>query len=402
MKLFSNLSAPVRRISPTDGHYFFGYYDLQPYDRTGNLHLAHRTDFADRLQQRGDKAHVGLIVGDTNRFEPLAQTEAWNFQQGAMLQWNPRAADREIIYNDLLDGQQIGIIQDIHTGMKRYLDRPVANVSRDGRWALSINMSRLYDFRPGYGYALPADPFYYRNHSPEDGIFLTDMDTGRSRLILSMEEIWEYSGAHFSKDEKMVVNHITFNEDASRFLFLVRNFPPRGVRHDTALITCNRDGSELYTLSDYGVQSHYYWLDKEHLIIYSDGKELQCSQGWANNYLMKDKTHEGTIQADGYFWFDNHMSFSPDKKWMITDTYPDDVHRMQTLQIYNPEQNVCVELGRFYSPPVSTTDIRCDLHPRWNRTGSAVTFDSTHEGFRGIYATELTPSIRKLLGNAIE
>lgn len=46
-------------------------------------------------------------------------------------------------------------------------------------------------------------------------------------------------------------------------------------------------------------------------------------------------------------------------------------------------------LGSFYSMPVSCNDIRCDLHPRWNDTGSAVSFDSTHEGYRGIYMIDL-------------
>ena len=40
--------------------------------------------------------------------------------------------------------------------------------------------------------------------------------------------------------------------------------------------------------------------------------------------------------------------------------------------------------------PNVITDVRCDLHPRWNRKGNAITFDSTHEGFRGIYRVELT------------
>ena len=30
----------AKRISPTDGHYTFGYYDIQPFN--GNLHLAHK------------------------------------------------------------------------------------------------------------------------------------------------------------------------------------------------------------------------------------------------------------------------------------------------------------------------------------------------------------------------
>ena len=390
-------SLPVRRITPADSHFFFGYYDLQPFNKSGKYHLAHKTAFMNRLQQKGDSAQIGLIEMESGAFHPLATTNAWNFQQGAMLQWSGANPENEIIYNDLKNGQHIGVVMNIDTGAKRYLDKPVANVSSDGKYAVSVNMSRLYDFRPGYGYAEPADSFYYRNHSKDDGVFLIDIETGKSKQVLSMEEIWEFSGKFFSKDEKIIINHITFNTDGSRFLMLVRNFPPRGVRHDTAVITANRDGSDMFLLSDYGVQSHYFWMNEKELLIYSDGKELSCSRGWANNYIMKDKTHEGKILADGYFYFDNHMSVSPDKKLMLTDSYPDDDFRMQPLMLYSFEKDLCVEIGRFYSLPSVCTDVRCDLHPRWNRCGDKITFDSTHEGFRGIYEIDLPDSVKAQL-----
>ncbi|MGN1059459.1 MAG: hypothetical protein ACI4QW_03425, partial [Clostridia bacterium] len=174
----------------------------------------------------------------------------------------------------------------------------------------------------------------------------------------------------------------------SRFLFLVRNFPEPGKRHDTAIITANRDGSEMYLLSDYGVQSHYHWRDPQHVIFYAGGRELACARGWGNNYIMTDKTHEGQPVADYFFTGDNHMSYSPDRQLLVTDTYPDE-RNMQTLRLYNFETNTCVNLGKFYSIPRSMTDLRCDLHPRWDECGSRISFDSTHEGQRGVYLVDV-------------
>lgn len=388
MKHLGKKSASVIRISPGDAHYFFGYYDLQPYNADESLYLTHKTTFRNRLQGKHDIAEIGFINMKNGKYERLDITRAWNFQQGAMLQWNPKSPDKEIIYNDFIDGQFCGVVMDINNGKKRYLDRPVANVSKDGKYAVSINMSRLYDFRPGYGYAATPDPCYYKNHSKDDGVFLIDMESGKSKLILSLDEIWNFSGKFFKKDEKIIINHITFNPDGSRFLVLVRNFPEQGKRHDTALITANKNGEDLYLLSDYGVQSHYWWMNEKELLIYSDGKELDCSRGWANNYVLKDKTHEGYVQADGFFEIDNHMSFSPDQTLMITDSYPDE-NRNQTIMLYNPQKNLCVDLGSFHSMDSVCIDVRCDIHPRWNRNSKGITFDSTHEGFRGIYKMDL-------------
>jgi len=389
-------SAAAVRISPGDGQYFFGYYDLQPYNASQTLHLTHKTSFCDRLHTAGDRAELGVIEMATGRYERITDTPAWNFQQGAMLQWNSLAAENEIIYNDISDGEYRAVVMDITNGSRRILERPVANVSRDGRWAISINMSRLYNFRPGYGYADIPDPFFYENHSGRDGVYVMDMVSGQAKLVISMQQIWDFSGGYFEKDEKMIINHITFNTDASRFLMLVRNFPAPGERHKTAIITANRDGSDMFLLSDYGVQSHYWWLDPRHVIFFSDGKELACCCG-NNNYILTDQSYEGTLQADGFFVRDNHMSFTADNRLMITDTYPSKT-RHQFLRLYSPERNTCADLGYFYSMPVDITDIRCDLHPRWNRTGDGITFDSTHEGFRGIYKIDLPEeTVRALL-----
>lgn len=381
-----NKSVPVRRISPADGEYFFGYYDLPA--MRGALHLAHKAPFADRLQKKGDRALVGVIDTDSGKFEELDETEAWNFQQGAMLQWNPAESD-EIIYNCVADGEYRAAVMNIKTGKKRFLDMPVANVSPKGDYALSVNFSRIYDFRPGYGYASFADRFYYKNHPEDDGIFLTDIKTGKSKMIISLDELWNFAGSHFNgNDQKIAINHITFNTDGSRFLCLVRNFVKPGEQLITATVTANADGSDMFLLSDFAIQSHYNWRDRENVIFYASGKELSCSRGWANNYILRDKSHSGEPVADYFFVGDNHMSYSPDRTLLLADTYPDG-NRMQALRIYDFARDMLINIGKFYSLPRSVIDIRCDLHPRWDNEGKRISFDSTHEGIRGIYMTDI-------------
>lgn len=381
-----NKSVPVRRISPADGEYFFGYYDLPA--MRGALHLAHKAPFADRLQKKGDRALVGVIDTDSGKFEELDETEAWNFQQGAMLQWNPAESD-EIIYNCVADGEYRAAVMNIKTGKKRFLDMPVANVSPKGDYALSVNFSRIYDFRPGYGYASFADRFYYKNHPEDDGIFLTDIKTGKSKMIISLDELWNFAGSHFNgNDQKIAINHITFNTDGSRFLCLVRNFVKPGEQLITATVTVNADGSDMFLLSDFAIQSHYNWRDRENVIFYASGKELSCSRGWANNYILRDKSHSGEPVADYFFVGDNHMSYSPDRTLLLADTYPDG-NRMQALRIYDFAKDMLINIGKFYSLPRSVIDIRCDLHPRWDNEGKRISFDSTHEGIRGIYMTDI-------------
>ena len=185
MKTLSK-NLPIKRLTPDDAQYFFGYYDLQPFNKSESLHLTHKASFRNRLQVKNDSAEVGFIELSTGKYERIDTTLAWNFQQGAMLQWNSLCPDKEVIYNTLRDGEFCGVVKDIMSGKERFLDRPVANVSRDGKYGLSINMSRLYDFRPGYGYAWPTDPDFYKKHSKDDGVYLIDMESGKSMSFGSL------------------------------------------------------------------------------------------------------------------------------------------------------------------------------------------------------------------------
>lgn len=376
----------------TDGqdNYFFGYYDVQPWNKEGNLHLCHKVKFWERMPEKGEIAEIGVIdINNENKYTKLAETTAWNFQQGSLLRWNPAAPNDEIIYNINENGQYKGVIMNIKTGEKRFTDYPLANVDSSGNYGLGINFSRLYDFRPGYGYSEIEDPYYNVNHPKDDGIFLVDLKTGKSKLVLSTDDLWNLTKDTLDSDEKVLVNHINFNEDGSRFVCLFRTFPENGGHWKTAVITANRDGSDPYVLRDFDIASHYFWKDKENLIIYAnhyDGVQL---------YMWKDKTHQAKLIGKDFFKGENgHCSFSPDKKYVLYDCYWN-ADGYRPLNLYDVEEDKGIMLGLYYShPELEPEDIRCDLHSRWNRNGKAITFDSVHEGRRGIYYMDLTEILK--------
>ena len=94
---------PVRAVTPDDQyHYFFGYFDKFQFDPSDKLLLGNRIDFAARQPRFGEKNTIGIIDPEKASFEPLAETLAWNWQQGSMLQW---FSQEEVIYNDVEDGQ---------------------------------------------------------------------------------------------------------------------------------------------------------------------------------------------------------------------------------------------------------------------------------------------------------
>jgi hypothetical protein len=372
----------ARAVTRGPKHHFFGYYDKSPWDTSGRYLLALEAPFADRAPEAEEAATVGLIdMEEGCAFTPLASTRAWNWQQGAMLQWLP-GAEHTAVFNAAREGAFGAVLLDLRSGEQRLLPRPIYAVSRDGRRALTPSFSRLHRLRPGYGYASAPDPYEHALHPAEDGISSMDLATGESRLIVTYDQIANWDRQPSMEGYPHWFNHLQINTDDSRFAFLHRWRNAAGQWY-TRLFTANFDGTEIRCLSDHEMVSHYDWRDESHILAWA----RRHGRG-DHYYLFTDGRDEiETVGAD-VLPTDGHCSYSPDRRWVLTDTYPDEEH-MRTLLLYDPAANRRVPLGRFLSPPALTGAFRCDLHPRWSRDGRQVCFDSVHTGERQMYVIDV-------------
>ena len=78
------------------------------------------------------------------------------------------------------------------------------------------------------------------------------------------------------------------------------------------------------------------------------------------------------------------------------DAYPDE-EDYRPVYLYNTDTGKGNMIFRAKSDPVAVGDIRSDLHNRWSRDGTLASFDSTHEGFRGIYLADLKEAMEALV-----
>ncbi|MCC7204065.1 MAG: hypothetical protein IT441_03225, partial [Phycisphaeraceae bacterium] len=328
-------------------------------------------------------------------FEVFGRTRAWNFQQGSLLQWLASEPDA-CVYNVFEEGRFGCCVQNVVTGKRRVLPRAVGNVSRDGVKALCVNMPRLYDFRAGYGYVQLPDPFANVATPPEDGVFVMDVASGNARLAASLAEIAAFleGCGEDVRGRKLLVNHVTFNPSAARYLMLVRTFPlPDEEKWATYLLTGDASGGGLRRHEVWGAASHYHWRDDDRMLFYAKaqaGKTLDLA-------LISDATGQRELIDPDFFQGDGHCSYSPDGRWILYDSYPQgppDFARV--LQVYSLDRREGLTLGRFRSERSTprTVDLRCDLHPRWTPGSDSITFDSIHEGFRGIYWADLRSVMR--------
>ncbi len=386
--LFTHLlrSSNVEIVEITSGpkHHFFGYFDKCPWNASGKHILSHEVDFCDRPLTEDDKATIGIVdLTSGNKFQPLTETYGWSWQQGAMLQWHPAFPEDKIIFNDRRDGQFVSVIRDINSGEEKVLPLPVAAVSPDGRLAVSLNFSRLAEERPGYGYEGIPDRFRDEDASDKDGIYSLDMETGQNKLIISLAQIVGIGHNPTMDGVKHWFNHLFFSPDSKRFIFLHRwrcHDEDFQYAHYTRMFTANADGSDIYCVNDHEMTSHFDWRDNNHIIAWAHRRDI------GNRYfLFEDKSDNVIVIGDEKLTAldDGHCNYSPDRKWILTDTYPGE-NDTRKLLIYNPRTDVRIDLGDFHSEPWLAQS-RCDLHPRWSRDGKWICIDSSHTGKRQIY-----------------
>jgi hypothetical protein len=381
---FGRLADPVAPVTFGPRHHFFGYYDKSPWNASGGLLLAHEAAFNDRPPSAADRVAVGVVhLQDGNRFEPLAETRAWNWQQGSMLQWHPADPETLLVHNDRREGRFVAVVRDATGREQGTYDRPIYAIGPDGTTAYSLNFARLHRHRPGYGYAGVDDGFEAELAPARDGIFRVDLASGRSDLIVSLAQL----AGHQPRAEMAAchhwVNHIQVSPDGGRFAFF-HLWRAGDVGWSVRLFSARADGSDLRCQLDSSVVSHYDWLDAGRLLVWahvpSKGGRfilVDCDSG------ARQVIGEGTLVEDG------HCSFSPDRRWVLNDTYPDRFD-MRTLMLYRFPDGPRIDIARLHSPKARWWgEIRCDLHPRWDRSGRRVCIDSVHEGSRQMYVVDV-------------
>ncbi len=375
---------PAQRVTG-DAHHFFGYYDKPPWDASGRYLLAMQVDFMDRMPMPADRARIGMVdLEDGNRWIPLAATAAWGWQQGAMLQWLPSDPACKIIYNQREGDRFISVVQDVFTGEKRMLPRAIYAVCGDQ--ALCLNFARNHRTRPGYGYLGVNDPWATDPYPADDGIFWMDLTSGANQLIVSLQQLRRFQPKPSMSQGQHWCNHIHIAADASNFICLHRwGDPAAGGRYFTdRLFSARLDGSDMCLVADDGYVSHLDHFSPEVVLAWAR------KTGIGDRYfLYRLSTGEVNILGDGLFSSDGHCSFSPDRRWLLTDTYPD-ANDIRTLMLFHLESETRFDIGKYYAPPDLAGPLRCDLHPRWNRDGTRVCIDSAHEGERQIYIIDVS------------
>lgn len=389
---------PVRPLTHGPKFHWFGYYDKLEFDPTNRFVLGMEVDFEHRAPSPEDVVKIGMVdLEDGDRWIELGQTTAWCWQQGCMLQWRP-GSETEVLWNDRESGQYVCRILDTKTRKLRTVPHPIYAVSPDGKWAVASDFRRVGDTRPGYGYNGISDPSRDELAPKESGIWRVDLETGESKLILSLADIVQVGPLQDGFERaKHWFNHLLVNPDGTRFEFLHRWKLPekKGLISGTRMFTAALDGSGIRFLNT--ETSHFNWRDPKHLVAWA--KQVPEGMGF---YLYEDADGgkveplpKDAVPPNG------HISYLPGLEWIVADSYPD-ASDLQHVVLYNVKRGERYHIGSFPEPREynhkyiqdPSRQCRCDLHPRFSRDGRKLVIDAPHAGGRQLHLLDVS----KILG----
>jgi hypothetical protein len=386
----------VRQLTHGPKHHFVGYYGICPWNENNDLVFCLETDFADRAVEADDRATLCVVKAQSGEITRVRDLAAWNFQQGAMIHWLPPWNDRQLIYNDRVDGQLRTCITHLQLKQRITLERPIAALSPDARTIVSFNYDRLRWVRPVVGYAGGDDPHKNQLHPKDDGLFTIDISDltqpGKPQLIFSLDDAFRLIDVPKElQDQPLYFNHVLFNKPATRLFLIARIRDPSGRGFRSAAITLNPDGSDPRVLAPWGKDavSHYDWVYARKICLTTRWP----GQSGLMHVLFTDEAFtesgpERQLLAPDVLRADGHCSFSVDEKWMVTDSYPDRDGK-QNLYLLHLPTNRAARIARFDAPKQYRGDWRCDLHPRWRSDNREICIDSAHDGTRQVYVVEL-------------
>lgn len=347
--------------------FFFGYYDKSPWDETCTKYLAHTL--------LNNKCFITICNFEKKSYEHIAETKAWNYQQGAMTQW---VDNNTVIFNVYYKKSLGAVLYSLNSKQQHFIEYPVQVFNKMDNEYLTINYRRLSWLRPDYGYFYECDNFSVKQDYANDGIWLTTVDTGKTDLIITLDDLIKLSPEQYrSADHK--VNHLYYSPSFERFVFLHRWIDKNGKY--SRLYCCDRDGNNLKLLLDHRMISHYSWINNDELIVWAR------TPAYGDGYVVVNvntggyyKLDDGSLSAYG----DGHPTINSCKNYIVTDTYPDKA-RMQTLLLFDVINKQKTELGSFLAPWSFDGEKRCDLHPRFKNNGFEISIDSAHENKRKNY-----------------
>ncbi|MBN1675681.1 MAG: hypothetical protein JXR37_31855 [Kiritimatiellae bacterium] len=394
---------PVWCITPKSGPTIHRFFDTSPVSRSGRYVGLTRFPYEDRLPTPGDKAEIVVVDLEQGTQEVVARTAGWDTQLGAHTQWGKD--DTCLCYNevDTQTWRPYGVVLNPFTGEKKVLEGGIYMVSPDGRFAANPCLLRTARTQAGYGVLAPDAAIPHNDGAPDDdGIWVTDLETGKADLRVSLRRIVE---AVLTPEERAKRGfygaHVKWSLDGERLMLVLRGIssdPDAKERMSKNVVTLKADGTDIHVAipsSEWRKGGHHpNWCpDSEYVMM-----NLNCHGAGAGLRFVKAR-YDGTdygpmtdaVPGSG------HPALHPNGRHIVTDAYPreptafgDGTTPIRFVDVKAGTARNIVRINA--NPPFQgpKNELRVDPHPAWDYAFERSVFNGYLDGARRVFLAELS------------
>lgn len=333
---------------------FCGYYDLNPFcPEFPNLLAIHASKFKPTARPN-NKRFLDIIIFDTNsnKFEKVDTTNAWNWQQGARLHW---LNSEEIIYNKISNKNAYSVIYNFFTKKKRFLDYPFSCVDKKGN-IFSLN-------------------YYLLNKCSEYGYSdLIKQDYQIKKISFNKNEI-QYSNLIKEKiqfkNTREHINHLLPNPNCT-YLVGIERYYKKGSRYDS-LIIIPYEGNRKYKLLIDCIVSHYCFVESNKLLIWGNFINQKCGY-----YLCTISDSFELSKLEFIIDIRDGHPFKYGDDTVITEIgcgrgYTDFGFRL--IELNYQKKSIINLIGYVSHPHLIDKSLRCDTHISLNKQNNLIQID---------------------------
>lgn len=417
----------IKNILVTPAGSWFGYYNYDTLNYNQTKMLCNRTNNDAVKIEKGMKIELGYYEIPSGKWCHIGESDSYNWQQGAMLQWLPGEGNEDkVIFNTSDGSHNIAKIVDINTLEERIINWSIYGLTPDGKKSITLNFERSHWCR-AYHYESIANKDYDVQIADDDGVYEIDLENNTRKRIVSIHDVINIDREDYFNSAKHWLEHIMISPTGNHFCFLHRFTTSSLDNYETRLFVADIDGSNLKLINgwrDY-YWSHFGWNTDNAFAIYACKNSIHANVMKGNHdeifprnndrhrllsmirkaavrlipYSFKEELrrkvkgqdcgyqyywcHNGDFTLEhlfnqGIFSIDGHPSFTNDGRYMITDSYPDE-QQYQRLAVLDLQTQKTLCIGKFYAGLFKKFG-SCDLHPKLCADNNYIAIDTAFDG----------------------
>jgi hypothetical protein len=402
---------PVVRIA--SGRIIHRFFDTSPISPSGRYVGLFRLPQEVRTPQPGEVGEVVVVDLQTGKEQVVAETRGWEVQMGANVQWGKTDAD--LFFNDVdtATWTPFAVQLDPATGKRRRIEGTVFTVSPDGTKLTSYNLIASRRIQVGYGVVIPEEKTR-KNVGPvaDDGLFVTDLASGRTRMIASIRDIVEKAVPKLEIPNaercEFYCFQIRWNPQGTRVMAFLRWHDPtdaKGGPRRLTLVTMKGDGSDIRV----AVSPKQYARGGHHPMWAPDGENITINLNVRDGTKALDLVsvrYDGANLHSIHPVGSGHPSMHPTLPFVITDAYTheplargDGTVPLRMIDLRSKTETAIAQvLARRSDSDKLTSEFRIDQHPVWDASGRYIVFNGVHNDTRAVYVADVGAWLKQAIG----